>query len=72
LFAAACEVGLIANRPKAELTACRSVGMNPGIVPIVDDVLIMAARPQSSARTSATIFARQDHAASGAGVPPRQ
>src|SRR5438046_633683 len=32
LFAAACEVGpVIANRPKAEQTACRSVGMNLGI-----------------------------------------
>src|SRR6266571_1755473 len=31
LFAAACEVGpVIANRPKAEQTACRSVGMNLG------------------------------------------
>ena len=32
LFAAACEVGpVLANRPKAEQTACRSVGMNLGI-----------------------------------------
>ncbi len=41
LFAAACEVGpVIANRPKAEQTACRSVGMNLGIAfQLVDDVL---------------------------------
>src|ERR1700690_201208 len=41
LFAAACEVGpTIANRPKAEQTACRSVGMNLGIAfQLVDDVL---------------------------------
>ncbi len=41
LFAAACEVGpVIANRPKAEQTACRSVGMNLGIAfQLIDDVL---------------------------------
>ena len=41
LFAAACEVGpVIAGRPKAEQTACRSVGMNLGIAfQLVDDVL---------------------------------
>ena len=41
LFAAACEVGpAIANRPKAEQAACRSVGMNLGIAfQLVDDVL---------------------------------
>jgi octaprenyl-diphosphate synthase len=41
LFAAACEVGpVIANRRKAEQTACRSVGMNLGIAfQLVDDVL---------------------------------
>ena len=41
LFAAACEVGpVIANRPKAEQTACRSVGMNLGIAfQLVDDAL---------------------------------
>jgi octaprenyl-diphosphate synthase len=41
LFAAACEVGpVIANRPKDEQTACRSVGMNLGIAfQLVDDVL---------------------------------
>src|SRR5437879_13471678 len=41
LFAAACEVGPVtANRPKAEQTACRSVGMNLGIAfQLVDDVL---------------------------------
>jgi octaprenyl-diphosphate synthase len=41
LFAAACEVGpVIAKRPKAEQTACRSVGMNLGIAfQLVDDVL---------------------------------
>src|SRR5258707_12674690 len=41
LFAAACEVGpVIANRPKAEQPACRSVGMNLGIAfQLVDDVL---------------------------------
>jgi len=41
LFAAACEVGpVVANRPKAEQTACRSVGMNLGIAfQLVDDVL---------------------------------
>ena len=41
LFAAACEVGpVLANRPKAEQTACRSVGINLGIAfQLVDDVL---------------------------------
>ena len=41
LFAAACEVGpVIANRPKAEQTACRSVGMNLGIAfQLVDDAI---------------------------------
>src|SRR5215471_7179218 len=41
LFAAACEVGpVIAHRPKAEQTACRSVGMNLGIAfQLVDDAL---------------------------------
>jgi octaprenyl-diphosphate synthase len=41
LFAAACEVGpVIANRPKAEQTSCRSFGMNLGIAfQLVDDVL---------------------------------
>src|ERR1700744_327778 len=41
LFAAACEVGpVLAGRPKAEQTACRSVGMNLGIAfQLVDDVL---------------------------------
>jgi octaprenyl-diphosphate synthase len=41
LFAAACEVGpAIANRPKAEQTACRSFGMNLGIAfQLVDDAL---------------------------------
>src|SRR5947208_14521501 len=41
LFAAPCEVGpVIANRPKAEQTACRSVDMNLGIAfQLVDDVL---------------------------------
>ena len=41
LFAAACEVGpVLANRPKAEQAACRSVGMNLGIAfQLVDDAL---------------------------------
>jgi octaprenyl-diphosphate synthase len=41
LFAAACEVGpVIAGRPKAEQTACRSFGMNLGIAfQLVDDAL---------------------------------
>ena len=41
LFAAACEVGpVLANRPKAEQTACRSFGMNLGIAfQLVDDAL---------------------------------
>jgi octaprenyl-diphosphate synthase len=41
LFAAACEVGpVIAGRPKAEQTACRSYGMNLGIAfQLVDDAL---------------------------------
>ena len=41
LFAAACEVGpAIANRPKAEQSACRSFGMNIGIAfQLIDDVL---------------------------------
>ncbi len=41
LFAAACEVGpVIAERPKAEQTACRSYGLNLGIAfQLVDDAL---------------------------------
>src|SRR5438045_8490814 len=41
LFAAACEVGpVLANRPRAEQAACRSVGMNLGIAfQLVDDAL---------------------------------
>jgi octaprenyl-diphosphate synthase len=41
LFAAACEVGpVLTNRPKAEIAACRSFGMNLGIAfQLVDDVL---------------------------------
>jgi len=41
LFAAACEVGpVLSARPKAELAACRSFGMNLGITfQLVDDVL---------------------------------
>ncbi|HXM31201.1 MAG TPA: polyprenyl synthetase family protein, partial [Xanthobacteraceae bacterium] len=41
LFAAACEVGpVLAERPKAEQAACRSFGMNLGIVfQLVDDAL---------------------------------
>ena len=60
LFAAACEVGpVIANRPKAEQTACRSVGMNLGIAfQLVDDVLDYGGKAANSARTSATISAR--------------
>ena len=41
LFAAACEVGpVLAERPKADLAACRSFGMNLGIAfQLIDDVL---------------------------------
>ena len=41
LFAAACEVGpVLSERPKAEITACRSFGMNLGIAfQLVDDAL---------------------------------
>ena len=41
LFAAACEVGpVLSNRPKAEIAACRSFGMNLGIAfQLVDDAL---------------------------------
>ena len=41
LFAAACEVGpVLAGRPKADLAACRSFGMNLGIAfQLVDDAL---------------------------------
>jgi octaprenyl-diphosphate synthase len=41
LFAAACEVGpALAERPKAEMAACRSFGMNLGIAfQLVDDAL---------------------------------
>jgi len=41
LFAAACEVGpVIAERPKAEIAACRSYGMNLGIAfQLIDDAL---------------------------------
>jgi octaprenyl-diphosphate synthase len=41
LFAAACEVGpVMAERPRAEQTACRSFGMNLGITfQLVDDAL---------------------------------
>ena len=46
LFAAACEVGpVIAHRPKAEQTACRSVGMNLGIAfQLIDDILDFTSR----------------------------
>src|SRR6202790_4068986 len=41
LFAAACEVGpILAQRPKAEIAACRSFGMNLGVAfQLVDDAL---------------------------------
>jgi octaprenyl-diphosphate synthase len=41
LFAAACEVGpVLAQRPKSEIAACRSYGMNLGIAfQLVDDAL---------------------------------
>jgi octaprenyl-diphosphate synthase len=41
LFAAACEVGpVLGNRPKAEMAACRSFGMNLGVAfQLVDDAL---------------------------------
>lgn len=41
LFAAACEVGpVLADRPKADIAACRSYGMNLGIAfQLVDDAL---------------------------------
>jgi octaprenyl-diphosphate synthase len=41
LFAAACEVGpVLADRPKADLAACRSFGMNLGIAfQLIDDAL---------------------------------
>ena len=41
LFAAACEVGpVLSDRPKAEIAACRSFGMNLGIAfQLVDDAL---------------------------------
>ncbi|WP_167858412.1 polyprenyl synthetase family protein [Methylobacterium nonmethylotrophicum] len=41
LFAAACEVGpVLAERPKSEIAACRSYGMNLGIAfQLVDDAL---------------------------------
>jgi len=41
LFGAACEVGpILANRPKAEIAACRSYGMNLGIAfQLIDDAL---------------------------------
>ena len=41
LFAAACEVGpILANRPKAEIAACRSYGSNLGIAfQLIDDAL---------------------------------
>lgn len=60
LFAAACEVGpVIANRPKAEQTARRSVGMNPASPSSSSTTCsTMAASPPSSARMSATISAR--------------
>ncbi|MDX7949631.1 polyprenyl synthetase family protein [Lichenihabitans sp. Uapishka_5] len=41
LFAAACEVGpILADRPKAEIAACRAYGMNLGIAfQLIDDAL---------------------------------
>ena len=41
LFAAACEVGpILANRPKAEVSACRAYGANLGIAfQLIDDAL---------------------------------
>ena len=75
LFAAACEVGpVIANRPKAEQTACRSLGMNLGIAfQLVDDVLDYGGKTRQARQEHRRRFSRgQDHPARRAGLPPRQ
>ena len=75
LFAAACEVGpVIAGRPKAEQAACRSFGMNLGIAfQLVDDALDYGGKAAQARQECRRRFPRgQDHAAGGAGVPPRQ
>src|SRR5258708_13600751 len=58
LFAAACEVGpVLANRPKAEQTACRSVGMNLGIAfHLVDDVLDYGAKAAKPCQNTGDAF----------------
>ncbi len=60
LFAAAAEVGpLLGDRPKAEIAACRSYGLNLGIAfQLVDDVLDYGGASAGSARMSGMISAR--------------
>jgi octaprenyl-diphosphate synthase len=75
LFAAACEVGpVIANRPKAEQTACRSVGMNLGIAfQLVDDVLDYGGKAAKLGKNIGDDFREgKITLPGGAGVPPRQ
>ncbi len=75
LFAAACEVGpVIANRPKAEQTACRSVGMNLGIAfQLVDDVLDYGGKSAKLGKNVGDDFREgKITLAGGARLPPRQ
>ena len=74
LFAAACEVGpVIANRPKDEQTACRSVGMNLGIAfQLVDDVLDYGGKSAKLGKNVGDDFREGKIAAGGSGIPPRQ
>jgi len=75
LFAAACEVGpVIANRPKAEQTACRSVGMNLGIAfQLVDDVLDYGGKAAKLGKNIGDDFREgKITLPGGVGIPPRQ
>ena len=58
LFAAACEVGpILAQRPKAEIDACRSYGMNLGIAfQLVDDALDYGGAAQNLGKNTGDDF----------------
>ena len=58
LFAAACEVGpILGGRPKAEIDACRSYGMNLGIAfQLVDDALDYGGAAQTLGKNTGDDF----------------